>query len=112
MFEHETDKEAYMVRLTYSYNVQVHGSVEVSSFNLALTRTPPGPAAVVPKRACLATDDKVPSPMYASLEVIKSATKHLEEADRNLKLAQRQYTKDYNQRVRLASIIIVGATFF
>lgn len=65
--EYQTDWDPYLLPLTYAYDVQVYRSIKVSLFCLALMRTPPGPATVVPKRPNIATDDDMVFPLYARL---------------------------------------------
>lgn len=100
--DHQTDWNTYLLRLKYVYNVQIHRSVEVSPFSLALTRTPPGPATVAPRRTILATDNDMASPIYATPELIKRATDFRQKADKSLRLAQKGYKKDYDPGVRFA----------
>lgn len=51
--ENQTDWGTYLLLLTYTYNVQVHNSINESRFSLTLTKTCSGPATVVPKRISL-----------------------------------------------------------
>lgn len=84
----------------------------MSPFSSALARTPPGPAAVVPRRTNLATDDEMVSSMYARLQLIKPDLDFRQEADKYLRLVQRRYKKDYDSRVRFAAILRIGGYVF
>lgn len=61
--------------------------MDMSRFNLALTRSPHGTATIVPRRTNSETDDDIGSPTYATLGLIKRATELYQEAAKNLRLA-------------------------
>lgn len=50
--------------------------------------------------------------MDATLGLIKCAKNLYEKANKNLKLAQKRYKKDYDRRVRFATIYRVGDYIF
>lgn len=91
--EHQTDWDTFQLPLAYAYNVQIYRSVKVSPFSLALTQTPPGRAAVIPKRTNLATDDDVAPPICVRLARIEHATDLRRESDKKLRLAQSRHKK-------------------
>lgn len=69
--KHQTDRDAYLLQLTYAYTVQIKIPVEVSLFSLALTKSPLGPATVVLKLPFLASDDDAVSLLYTTLALIR-----------------------------------------
>lgn len=50
--------------------------------------------------------------MYSRLKLIKLATDPHEEADKNLRLAQKRYKNDYDRRVRFVPIFRIGDYIF
>lgn len=59
---------------------------------------------MVPKYVALASGDAMVSTMYVSLKLIRRFTELRQEADKQFKLPQRQYEKDYDRNVRIALI--------
>lgn len=110
--EYQTDWNKYLLSFTHAYIVQVQRPIKVSSFGLALRRVPSGPASFLSKCAKLASDESMASPMYVGLELIRSATHLRQKADKNLKMGQGCYKKNYDRRLRLAPIFASATTVF
>lgn len=82
----------------------MHRSVKKSTFNLALTRTPPGPVPVVPKRPSFLSGEDASTPLSARLELIRRASSLCNEPEKNVKLAQRRYKPHDDRYARFARI--------
>lgn len=102
--KHQSDWNTYQFRVRYAYSIPFHRCVKVSPFSLVLTPTSSGPAIVVSTRTNLSTENERSSQMYARFKLIKRATKLSEQMDKNLKLLERCYKKDYVRRIHFASI--------
>lgn len=112
VFEQQTDCKIYLLLLAYSYNLQVHKSIKVTSISMAHTQTQPGPTTVVPKCVSLASDDDMSSLMCVRLELITRSTDFQQKVDKNLKLAQSSYRQNNNRRIRFATVFKVGNLLF
>lgn len=99
--EHHTDLDRCLLPLVYAYDVLLHGYINTSTFSLALTWTPSGPTAAVPKRVSLASSDHTASSMYATPELIRRDVKLCKKADEKLKLVQWRYNSNYKRRDHL-----------
>lgn len=75
----------YLLLSTYVFNVQVHGSINVSFCSFAPTQTTAGVVFVKPKRVLLMFSDEILFQMYARLDSMKPA-----------KFAKRKPTRAYN----------------
>lgn len=80
----------------------------MSSLGLALTQASPSPATVVNKGVSIASDHEVALLMLATLELTTQTTEIFREADKNLRLAKRQYKKGIGQHLRFTPIFLVG----
>lgn len=72
-------------------------------------RETPAMATVAPKRTNLAKDDDMAWPTYTTLELIKRATNLYQNTDKNFRLAQKLYKKDYDGRIRSILYFRAGA---
>lgn len=110
--QHQTDWNTYLLPLTYAYKLQAYRLIKVSLFSLAPMRTPSRPATVVSIRASLEPVVDMASPTYTTVELLKRATDLRQETDKNLRLAQKRYKKDYDGRVRFTPIFRVDDYVF
>lgn len=80
----------------------------MSPFRLPLTGIPPGTATVVPKRPSFVSHEDVASLLYARLELRLPVSSLHNEADRSLRMAQKQNKRHHDRHIRFAHVFNEG----